>query len=208
MKQTILALLATALLAIAAGIAIAGLPSELEGGALVITAPVSTTSSSTVPAATTSVAPAVPSTVADPAPSTTESSAPPTTAAATTTSPAGSGGDTSNGQAVTTTTVFAPESLAPEELVVATANASGVSGMATATAERLRPLGYVDVTPVDSDPSATSTVYYQPGLEHEASRLAVDLGWAPTSIAPVDEMPVLRTVRSFDLVAVVGADQA
>ncbi len=205
MKQTILALLATALLAIAAGIAIAGLPSELEGGALVITAPVSTTSSSTVPAATTSVAPAVPSTVADPAPSTTQTSAPTTT---TTTSTAGGGGDTSNGQAVTTTTVFAPESLAPEELVVATANASGVSGMATATAERLRPLGYVDVTPVDSDPSATSTVYYQPGLEHEASRLAVDLGWAPTSIAPVDEMPVLRTVRSFDLVAVVGADQA
>ncbi len=190
MKQSILALLVTALLAIAAGIAIAGLPSELEGGALIITATVSTTSSSTVPAAPTTVAPSVPPTTVDPAPSTTQPSAPTTTTTATTTS------------------VLAPESLAPEELVVATANASGVSGVAGETADRLRSLGYVDVTPVDSDPSATSAVYYQPGLEREASRLAVDLGWGSTSIAPVDEMPVLRTELSFDLVALVGADQA
>jgi len=223
MKQSILALVVTALLAIGAGIAIAGLPSELEGGDVVVTGTVPTTSTSTVPPPPISVASLAPPAVESPPPDTVDPAPAPAPAPDTTELPVpitsgddssgddssgdDSSGDASNGQAATTTTVFEPESLAPEELVVAAANATSGRGVAAATAERLGPLGYADISTVDADPSAASAVYYQPGLEEEASRLAVDLGWVSTSIAPVDEMPALRTERSFDLVALVGADQ-
>ena len=95
------------------------------------------------------------------------------------------------------------------DLDVATANASGVDGVAGAAAGRLLEIGYPTVSAINAlSPQATSVVYYQPNLLAEAVRLAVDLGWASEAVAPVDEMPALDSPQVFELVAVIGIDRA
>jgi hypothetical protein len=95
------------------------------------------------------------------------------------------------------------------DLDVATANASGVNGVAGAAAERLFEIGYSTVSAINaSSPEGTSVVYYQPDLLEQAVRLAVDLGWTSDAVAPVDQMPALDSPQVFELVAVIGTDRA
>jgi hypothetical protein len=110
---------------------------------------------------------------------------------------------------VPTSTTIDAGPLPRDDLDVATANASGVGGVAGAAAERLLAIGYSTVSAVNSSSlEETSVVYYQPELLEEAVRLAVDLGWDPEAVAPVDEMPALDSPQPFQLVAVIGTDRA
>jgi hypothetical protein len=110
--------------------------------------------------------------------------------------------------AVTSTSEPAQDDLVGRlPLDVGTVNASDLSGVARETAERLRSVGYERVQPVDaSNPVGADGVYFQPGLEREATRLADDLGWSGVVIAPYDQAPALETERVFQLVAVIGLD--
>jgi hypothetical protein len=232
MKNSVLALSITGVLAVGAGVAIAGLPSDPPGGDLVIRS---------APAAATTTTVALPATVA---PSTTESdtdddangavttepepTSPPATGDAevdsTDTTDTGSDDgddtddDTTDGDiddgaiddgadggenAVDAIVTEIPRA----ELVVATANAGGTAGLAGATAAQLESFGY-DAQPVDAERlSDTTTVYFAEGFNAEAARLAADLGLTSGDIAPMSTMPRLLTERIFQLVALIGTDR-
>jgi hypothetical protein len=217
-KPTVVVTVLAAVLAIAAGVAIAGLPSTPPGADVrvlevptVETRPSETfapldieptvTTTTTIPttpiASTTTAVTSTSTTTTDAPASTTTTSTTPTST--TTTEPT----DTS-GVFVETGDILRSR----DELNVATANASAQAGVATAHAELLQGEGYAGVSPVDSEPSATSAVYYEPGFELEAARLATDLGWDPIGLAPMADLPTLLTDQTFQLVALVGLDRA
>ncbi|MDJ0771446.1 MAG: LytR C-terminal domain-containing protein [Ilumatobacter sp.] len=227
MKHSALALGITGVISVGAGVAIAGLPNDPPSGELVIRAGASTTTTTT----TTVAAPA-----ATIAPLTTDEATGTTEATESTDSssvPVDDGDDPAGGPDTTDVAGElgddgsqvdddgddagddAAEAIDPVEaerdrgdLVVATVNASGVGGIAGETAERLEPLGY-NATPADAVRLAdVSTVYFADGLTAEAARLAIDLGWTIGDIAPMTEMPALRTERIYELVALIGTDQA
>ena len=212
MRLPLTALLVTAAISVAAGVAIAGLPSDPPAGDLVIGAP---PPSAPVPP-TTSTQPATDS-------STTTAAAAPTTAApaTTTTTTVADEPDTSEpaptttaAPPTTTTTTAPPASEDPDvaeraTLDVGAANANGLGGVASAMAETMRGLGYETVQPVDAvDSSPVSLVFYQPGFELEAARLAADLGWGEEATAPQADMPPLDSDRTFQHVALIGTDRA
>lgn len=185
MKPSLIVAVATGLLSVGAGVAIAGVPTTPAGDGLVITA-VPTTTSTTIPI--------VPDTVA-PLPTTTTT----TTLAVT----------TSSGQNLTPTTLPQPRPLVDRgELAVVTANGAGVAGIAGSTAEALLADGYVTVEAVDAPAVVEQSIVYHPAdLAAEAIRLAGDLGWGIGNIAPIDAAPELVTTVEADLVAVIGTDQ-
>jgi hypothetical protein len=211
MRQPIVALFVTGLTAAVAGVVVAGVPSQVPGDGLIIadqrtalTNP-SSTSTTVVPARDLTIASRTTTTSTSTVPS--DPSTPSTAAAPVTSSTPPSTALSTSPIAVDTTD--APIVVVPRSAVdVGTANASGSAGVATRTADALRASGYDVVQPVDATvPSAVSMVYYVPGLESEASRLADDLAWGSEFIAPVDEMPALATDRTFQLVAMIGLDR-
>ena len=187
MRQSIVPLVITGILAVGAGVAIAGLPSEPPGDGLIIT-DVPTTTTTPIPFVLDSVAPL------------------PTT----TTTSVLEASRTTDGRNLTPTTLPPSRALVERaELAVVTANGAGVTGVAAATAEALGPLGYVAVVATDSAETLDrSTVYHSTGLAAEASRLAVDLGWALHQIAPIAAAPELTLDGEADLIAVVGLDES
>ena len=209
MKPTVVVTVLAAVLAIAAGVAIAGLPSTPPGADVrvlevpaVETRPIETLAPLNIePTATTTTAPRASTTTTATSSSTTTPDAP---AATTTTTSTTTAPPSADGNFLETGDTLRPR----PELSVATANASAQAGVATAHAEELQGLGYTDVSPVDSEPSATSAVYYEPGFELEAARLATDLGWDPIGLAPMAQLPTLQTEQTFQLVALVGLDRA
>ena len=183
MKHTWIAYTVTGVIAAVAGVAIAGLPSTPDDADLVVTA---------LPSTTTSVAPSstVAPTTTVPTPTTT---VPPTSTTGATTSTTS-----------TSTTVALRERAG---LQVGVANATDQTGVAGNMAAELQALGYANVSPADTAPADTSTVFYAAGLEGEAARLAVDAGLAATAIAPDDDAPELATPAQFELLLVIGLDQ-
>ena len=191
MKHQWLAYVIVALLAIGAGVAIAGLPDNSSADATIIVA------TTTVPPETT-----VPDTTEP-----TETTEPPQTTEPTeTTEPA----DTTT----TSTTSTVPETTVPlvdrADLSVVTANGSGRQGTAAAAAARLEALGYVDVSPRNgTDVVDVTIVYYADGFEEAAVRLAADLGLVEGSVAPLADAPeVLDLPEGTELVAYIGLDLA
>jgi cytoskeletal protein RodZ len=192
MKHRWLAYVIVALLAIGAGVAIAGLPDNSS------TEDTITVSTATAPPETTE-----PTQTTEPT-ATTESTQ--TTEVTETTEPA----DTTT----TSTTSTVPETTVPlvdrADLSVVTANGSGRQGTAAAAAARLEALGYVDVLPRNgTDVVDVTIVYYADGFEEAAVRLAEDLGLVEGSIAPLAEAPeVLDLPEGTELVAYIGLDLA
>jgi len=181
MKHQWLAYVVVALLAIAAGVAIAGLPNDVPVSATVVVSSTTEVSSSTLPATTTTV-------VVD------TTTTAPTTVAPTTTEPG----------STTTTIIALPDR---DEIRAATANGSGVQGAAGRVADQLEVLGYVDIERVDgTDPAEFTFIYYLGGFEEAAARMAADLDLLPEFIAPIDEMPDVPDVPLVQLVAYVGTD--
>lgn len=218
MKNSLIALVATGVVAAAAGVAVAGLPSDPPGGDLRISQPASTSTSTSLPPVTT----IAPTTTVVPA------AASPSTSTVTTTAPAAdpdaapdaapdAGTDSTvapddGAQGETTTTSLPVEPIVDDlvergDLVVVTLNAGSRAGIAGDAADLLRPFGYADVSPLDAlESSELSNVYHREGLEAEAVRLAEDLGWSKGDIAPLDTAPAFDSSLDVDLAVVFGID--
>jgi hypothetical protein len=197
MRHQWLAYLVVAVLAIGAGVVIAGLPETDPDDAVVITAtsePVETTTpadTTTTDSPTTTESPA-----ATTAPTTeVPASDPPTTDASTTVAP--------------TTTEPAPSIPDRADIVVVVANGSGVTGAAARNAERLAELGYENVRLRNGTQIFEfTTVFYVPGFEAAAARLAEDLDLLPDFVAPLDQAPVVVELPpDVELLAYIGLDR-
>lgn len=180
MRSKWIAYAATGVIAVGAGVAVAGLPSDAPAGLVITSVPTTTTSPPVVASTTTTTSPG-------------EVASTTTAATATTTSTS------------TTTTVPLRERAG---LAVGVANATDEGGVAGRTVDELRPLGYEDLTAVDSAPPRPLTqVFHAPGLEAEAARLAEDAGLDPTAVLPLAEAPATTGTREFELLLVVGLDR-
>jgi hypothetical protein len=181
------------LVSIAAGVFIAGGPGVL--GTTEATPPIvtSTSTTSTIPAA-------IPTLATIPPPPTSAITAP-LTAITTTTS------------AATTSTSTSPPTVPPTQplishadLRVAVANGASIPMIATQYTDALEAIGYLAIDPVDTSIVPASRVYYEPGLQREASRLAVEAGLRSEAIATMDRVPELSFDGGYDLVLVLGTD--
>ncbi len=89
------------------------------------------------------------------------------------------------------------------------ANGDGRFRLASMTAERMRPLGYI-VDLADSLQTADATiVYYRPGFADEADIVAKDLGVpnAVTAALPVNaSQPITDADDRGDVIVVLGPD--
>lgn len=180
-----------AVVGVAAGAAIAGVPTDVPNDirATDIQPAPSTTAA---PEPSTTPEPAV---TTDPPPESSSATAPP----ASSTSPP----DTTP----TTTTVASPPPPRPvEEVSVVVANGGGANGLAGDVRDDLRTRGYVEVSATNADRRfAASVVYFAPGFEQEAARLARDLGIVTVEAAPAE--PVTENDATAEVVIVLGGDR-
>lgn len=125
--------------------------------------------------------------------------------------------DGSDGTTVTTaatTTTEAAEALAPEDVTVLVANASGIPGAASKVGETLAGDGYNIAEPDNAkEPSSTTTVYYIADFEAEARAVAEALGLDPEAEGVVAEVPTPLPTQDENLGAaqilvILGTDEA
>lgn len=92
------------------------------------------------------------------------------------------------------------------ETAVLVLNGNGVSGAASAAAERVRELRYPVTAVADASRRdfPRTIVMYRPGLRGEALRLVRDLGLEPARAVPLDGLRASQ-LREAKLVLVVGA---
>lgn len=185
MKHPWLAYLIVAILAVGAGVAVAGFPPNAPADATIVS-----------PAA------AVPQTTFA-LPATTE--APAATAGPSTEVITPTEVTTTLVVATTTTTVPLPDR---NEVVAATANGSGLQGSALRVADFLETLGYVDVSRYNgTDLVDLTVVYFADGYDQAAARMAADLDLLPEFIAPIAEAPLVVDLGLVHLLAYVGLDR-
>jgi hypothetical protein len=113
------------------------------------------------------------------------------------------GGTTPDGE----TPVQAPER-PPAEILVRVANASGVTGAAAAQTDELVGAGYRTVEPTDArEQVEVSRVLFAPGFDREAATLAVNIGVAPESVAPLSDPPAAE-LEGSNILVLLGPDLA
>jgi hypothetical protein len=192
MRHQWLAYVIVALLAIGAGVAIAGLPdTNADDGALVVTATSGPTETS------------------DPSFSTTE---PPTaTASATTDAPAPTTVAPTTAAPTTAAPTTEPDPSIPDraDIAVVIANGSGLSGSAARNAERLAAIGYENVRLRNGTQIFEfTTIFYADGFEEAAIQLAADLELLTEFVAPLAEAPaVVELPDDVELLAYIGSDR-
>ena len=201
MRHPWLAYVVVALLAIAAGVVIAGLPDDTPAAdTLVIIAtsgPPSSSSPDTTDApSTTEAASTTEATVVD-------STTPSTTSATPTTEPSAP---------TTVAPTTEPSTSIPDraDIIVISANGSGLSGAAALNADRLEAAGYVDVGLRNgTEVFEFTTIFYADGFEDAAVRMAGDLDLLPDFVAPLADAPVvIQLPDDVQLLAYVGIDRA
>ena len=196
MKHPWLAYLVVSLLAIGAGVVIAGLPDNSPAAATVAPPTIATTTTTEVPDPTTTAAPTT-------VPETTE----PETTEPETTEPETTEPETSEPE----TTDSVPEEL-PErgDLIVVAANGANVAGAALRMATLLEEFGYVDVAPLNgTDIVEFTVVYYADGFEEAAQRLAEDLDLLAEFVAPLEDAPEVADIPDgVELLVYIGRDRA
>ncbi|MEX1105324.1 MAG: LytR C-terminal domain-containing protein [Ilumatobacteraceae bacterium] len=107
----------------------------------------------------------------------------------------------------TTTTTTMPEVRDRADIRVVLANGAGIPGLVSANAERLRVVGYVDVTGVDvRDRPGRTTVYVREGFESEGDMLADDLDLDDPYIVGLPDEPVTPIDDDGDLIVVLAPD--
>lgn len=202
MRRPWLAYLLTAIASVGIGIAIAGLPDSLPGkrqDAPAATFTPSTTSTvPTTSAAATSTAPATSSTSTTSTTSTRSTTS--TTPATTTTAPSSTTSSTSSTPTSASSAVV--------EARVAVANGVGVAGLAANAADLLLADGFTSVVALDTTPVVESTVFYGPGFQAAATRIAAALGLRTESVEGLQAAPALSPPGEFDVVVALGADRA
>lgn len=205
MKHPWLAYAIVVVLAIAVGVAVAGIPDRTSDGAIVspstIASTVATTeapTASTEPASTSAPATTEPEPTA---PSTPETSRP--DASTPSTEPAA----TEPASTVPGTTAPLPDR---DQIIVVAANGTGLAGSAGRMVDQLEELGYLDSRPRNgTDVSDFTVIYYVDGFEDAARRMGDDLELFPDFVAPLDDAPeVLDLPSDVQLLAYVGLDRA
>jgi hypothetical protein len=206
MLKTWLFALAVVVVGGLAGVAIAGRPEPVDPFVLdpnvsvpiepsATTEAVSTTTTSrtttTIPSTTTSTTSpaAAPTTIVIPATTTTTTDAP------TTTEPA------------TTTTLAGP--LPRDQVRLVLANGDGRFRLASITADRIRPLGYVIDLGDALKPVDATIIYYRPGFQDEAAVVATDIKVPAAIIAALPTSSAQAITNSDDLgdlIVVLGPD--
>ena len=180
-----------------AGVAIAGRPKPadtfvLDPNQTVVTEPPTSTS----PPTSTTVAEAATTTTAE---------ATTTTVVAETTTVAPSTTEVPTTTAQPTTTVIAGP-LPRDQVRLVIANGDGRFRLASITADRMRPLGYiVNVGDVPTLVDAT-IIYYRPGFDDEAAIVAVDDEVPDAILAPLPDKPVTNADSQGDVILVLGPD--
>jgi LytR cell envelope-related transcriptional attenuator len=187
-----------------AGVAIAGRPVPSDPFVLdpSITAPIPDPTPSTL----------FPSTTTEPKETTTTVEATTTTAASTTTSVATSAPTTTVVATTTTapaTTTTIGGAVPRNQVRLVLANGDGRFRLASVTAERIEPLGYItDLGDVINTVAAT-IVYYRPGFDEEAEIVAKDLGVPNAVIAALPtnaSQAVTNSDDRGDVIVVLGPD--
>jgi hypothetical protein len=180
-----------------AGVAIAGRPKPadtfvLDPNQTVVTEPPTSTS----PPTSTTVAEAATTTTAE---------ATTTTVVAETTTVAPSTTEVPTTTAQPTTTVIAGP-LPRDQVRLVIANGDGRFRLASITADRMRPLGYiVNVGDIPTLVDAT-IIYYRPGFDDEAAIVAVDDEVPDAILAPLPDKPVTNADSQGDVILVLGPD--
>ncbi len=217
--------MAVAVAGMIAGAAIAGLPDDDES--LELSAVTTTTTTladvdiaSTQPATTAVVdttvvdTTVVTTTVAAsspvvPEPSTTVASTTPasTTSASTTSASTTSASTTPASTSPATNTTLVDQLLERVDVSIVLANGDGRFNLVGRNADRLLALGYVEIdqTDVGDRPPAT-IIYYRPGFDDEAERLAGDLQTPNATITALPDTPVTGNDAAGELVVVLGPD--
>ena len=88
-------------------------------------------------------------------------------------------------------------------VALAILNGSGESGLAAATADQARTLGYADVTEGNApEPATADRVLYRPGAEPQARLVATDLGLPPP--LPAAQDTAANAEPAADVIVVLG----
>ncbi len=197
MKHQWLAYVIVGLLAIGAGVAIAGLPNNEP-----VDATISPSTSTVAPDPTVTT---VPETTA---PETTE----PEPTAPETTPPEQTVPETTEPETTVPSTTDSVPAVLPDrsELNVTAANGANVAGAALRMATRLEEIGYVGVLPLNgTDIFEFTVVYYADGFDGSALRLAEDLDLLPDFVAPLENSPSVADLPAdVELLVYVGRDRA
>jgi hypothetical protein len=157
----------------------------------------------------------------DSAPTSTEPTAPTTTAAANTAKTVAAASTTTEAVSPSTTSADEPtdatatsdpkeaEAQPRGDLSVAVVNGIGTSGLAGRAATALSGMGYVEPATRDTDLADRTLVYFQSGLDAEATRLAVESGLASNATENIDLLTgaVGAGADEFDLILVLGLDR-
>jgi hypothetical protein len=184
-----------------AGLAIAGLPESSDAFRLdpsitvvVDSAPPSdqSTATTTVDTTTTIATTTTPPTTTEPT-TTSAADAPTTTTAATTTQQS-------------TTAVSGP--LPRDQVALVIANGDGRFRLASITADRLSPLGYVINLSDALKPVDETIIYYRPGFDDEAAIVAKDIlvPGAVITAFPTDASQAITNSDDGDVIIVLGPD--
>lgn len=185
-----------------AGLAIAGLPESSDAFRLdpsitvvIDSAPSSdqsTATTTTVETTTTIATTTTPPTTTEPS-TTSAAEAPATTTPATTVQQS-------------TTTIGGP--LPRDEVALVIANGDGRFRLASITADRLSPLGYVINLSDALKPVDATIIYYRPGFDDEAAIVAKDILVPGAVIAalPTDPSPAITNSDDGDVIIVLGPD--
>jgi hypothetical protein len=125
--------------------------------------------------------------------------------------------ETTTTVAITTTTpptTAAPTTLAPaNELLdradvrLVLANGDGRFNLVGANVNRIEPLGYTTIDQTDIPrPVERTVLYYRPGFDDEAARLAADLLVPAALLEPLPDTPITANDELGDIIAVLGPD--
>ncbi len=194
-----------------AGVAIAGRPTPSDTFVLDPNATSVTSTTSTPPTSTAEPRPTVPKPTTTPpttAAVSTTSAAPSTTAPATTASTTAPTTAAPTTTALPTTTTV-PGPLPRNQVRLVLANGDGRFKLASTTADRMRPLGYVIALGDSLKPSDATLVYYRPGFADEAAVVAKDLGVPKAIVAafPANAaQPITDADAKGDVIVVLGPD--
>ena len=203
MRKTWLFALAVVVVGALAGVAIAGRPEPVDPFVLDpnVTVPIETSATSEA-ASTTTTSPATTATISStttPAAATTTAPIPATTTS-TTEAP-------TTTETATTTTIAGP--LPRDQVRLVLANGDGRFRLASITAERISPLGYI-IKLGDALQTVDATIiYYRPGFDDEAEVVANDIKVPGAIIAalPTNSAPsITNSDDSGDVIVVLGPD--
>ncbi|MFM2183548.1 MAG: hypothetical protein RJB61_1842 [Actinomycetota bacterium] len=128
-----------------------------------------------------------------------------TTVAASTTVATSTTAATTTTSSTTSTTVVMDER---STIAVVVANATGVESVAGVFRDRIRPLGYTEVYATAAKQEVVgSTIYYLPGFEDEALRLAAEVDYTPQQVVGVatqTDAPAYWLNREFEILVIIG----